>query len=128
MSNEILGIVTDILPIPLVENDPSVTALLDEILKVLTAERRVSAKKCVGDDTHRPHIYGLSMTFLQHNLGSGITKGSSHCREHFVFRIQHFCNSKIGKDKVGSMLAGEVQKILRFEIWNILDTGNNFWS
>lgn len=51
MANEILCVVTDILPIPLVEDDSSIIAFFDEVLEVLATERRVSTEKSIGDHT-----------------------------------------------------------------------------
>lgn len=42
MTNEVLGIVTNILPVSLVEDDSGIAALVDEILEVLAAERGVA--------------------------------------------------------------------------------------
>lgn len=74
MSNEIFCIITDILPILLMENDPGIAAFVDEILEVFAAERGVTAEEGVSDDTERPHIYWLSMTLLEHDFGSGVAK------------------------------------------------------
>lgn len=36
--NEVFGVITDILPVPFMEDDTSVAALFDEILEVFAAE------------------------------------------------------------------------------------------
>jgi hypothetical protein len=74
MSNEVLRITADILPIPLVENDAPVTAFLDEVLEILASEGRVSAKESVGNDTEGPHINRLAVPLLQHDFWGGVTK------------------------------------------------------
>jgi len=50
--DKIFSIVTDILPVPLMKYDSSVTALVDEVLEILASERGISAKKCVRNNTH----------------------------------------------------------------------------
>lgn len=74
MSNEVLRIVTHVLPVAFVEYDFSVTALVDQILQVLATERRVSAKQRIGDDAKRPHIDRLRVAFLQHDFRGSITE------------------------------------------------------
>ena len=74
MLNKVLRIVTDILPVSLMENDSGVAAFIDEILQVVASERRVSAEESVSDDTEGPHIYWLSVTFLQHDFWCGVAK------------------------------------------------------
>jgi hypothetical protein len=101
MTNEILCIITDILPIPLVEDDSSVGAFFDEVLEVLATERRVSTEKSIGNHTKGPHVDWFAVAFLKHDLGCSITKGTGHCCENFVFRVKHFGDSKIGENEVG---------------------------
>ena len=68
MSNEVLRIITDILPVSLMENDSGIATFINEILQVLASERRISAEKSVGDNAERPHIYWLSVALLQHDF------------------------------------------------------------
>jgi len=49
MTNEVLCVLADILPIPLVEDDSSIGAFVNEVLKVLATERRVSTEQGIGD-------------------------------------------------------------------------------
>jgi hypothetical protein len=100
MANEVLCIITDILPITLVEDHSCIGAFFDKVLEVLTAEGRVSTEESVGDYTKRPHIYSFAVAFLQHNFGCCVAKGASHGCENFVFRVKHFGNSKISQDKI----------------------------
>lgn len=72
--DEVLGVVTDFGPVPWVENDLFVTALLDEIAHGFAAEGRVTTEKSVGDDTERPHVYRFAVTFLFHNLWRSVAK------------------------------------------------------
>ena len=85
MANEILCVVTDILPIPLVEDDSGIVAFFDEVLEVLATEWRVSTEKSIGDHTQGPHIYWFAMALLEHDLGCCIAKRTSHGCEDFVF-------------------------------------------
>lgn len=85
MANEILCIITDILPIPLVEYDSSAGAFFNKVLEVFATERRVSAEKGVGDHTKGPHIHWFAMAFLEHDLGRCIAKRTGHGCENFVF-------------------------------------------
>lgn len=117
MTNEVLCIVTDILPVSLMENDFGVGALLDQILKVLATERRVTAQKGVGDYAQGPHVYWLSVTLLQHNFRGGISKGASHGGEYFIAGVEHLGDTKISKDKVGVGVVCKVKEVLGFEIW-----------
>jgi hypothetical protein len=64
LQNEVLGIVADILPVPLVEHNLGAAALIDEVLEILGAEGRVATEQGVGNDTERPHIDGLAVALL----------------------------------------------------------------
>jgi hypothetical protein len=77
--NEVLCIVADIFPVPLMEDDRRIAALFDKILQILASERGVSAKQRVGNDTQGPHIYWLPVPLLEHDFWSGISKRTSHC-------------------------------------------------
>jgi hypothetical protein len=85
MTNEVLCVLTDILPIPLVENDSCVGALFNEVLEVLATEWGVSAEKSVGNHAKRPHINRFAVTFLEHDFWCCITKRASHGCENFIF-------------------------------------------
>lgn len=92
-------------------------ALVDEILEVLGPEWRVTAQEGVGDDTQGPHIHRLAVALLEHDLGGGIPERASHGGENLVLGAEHLCDAKIGEDEVGIGLFGEVEQVLRFEIW-----------
>ena len=85
MSNEVLRVITDVLPVSLMENDSGIAAFINKILQVLTSERRISAEKSVGDNAKRPHIYWLSVTLLQHDFWGCVSERPSHGCEDFVF-------------------------------------------
>lgn len=116
MQDEILGIITHVFPVSLVEDHLGVAAFVDEVLEVLRPERRVTAEKGVCDDTHGPHIDGLAMTLLQHDFGGGVAEGASHCREDFVLAVEHLSNAEIGKNEIGLNVPGQVKQVLRFQV------------
>jgi hypothetical protein len=109
MPNEVFRVITNILPISLVENDSGIAALIDKVLEVLASERGVAAKESVCDYAERPHINRLSVALLQHDFWGGITKRPSHCCEDFVFRVQHLCDAEISKYEVGLRIAREIE-------------------
>jgi hypothetical protein len=117
MADEILCIITDILPIPFVEDDSSIGALFDEVLEILATERRVSTEKGICYNTEGPHIHWLAVAFLEHYLGRCIAKRPGHGCENFVFRVEHFGNAKISENEIRMRIRGQVQKILGFEIF-----------
>lgn len=85
--DKVLCISTDILPVSLVEHNAAPCALIKKILQVLASEGRVATEQGVGNDAHRPHVYGLSVAFLGHHFGGRITKRSSHSLECFVLAV-----------------------------------------
>ena len=85
MANEVLCILADILPIPLVEDDSGVGAFFDKVLEIFATERRVSTEESIGDNAKGPHIHWLAVAFLEHDLRSCIAKGTGHSCENFVF-------------------------------------------
>ena len=96
LQDEVLGVVADILPVALVEDDRVISAFPDEILEILASERRVTAEQGVSNNTHRPHVYGLTMTFLAHNLRSSITKRTSHGLKRLALSVKHLGDTKVG--------------------------------
>jgi hypothetical protein len=72
--DEVLRIVTNILPVFRMEDDLLIAALLDELRHGFAAEWRIAAEKGVGDDTERPHIHRLAMALLLHDLWRSIAK------------------------------------------------------
>ena len=74
ITNKVLRIITNILPVSLMENDSGIAAFIDEILEILASERRISAEESVGNDSKGPHVYWLSMTLLQHDLWGCVSK------------------------------------------------------
>lgn len=116
MANEVLRIITDVLPVSLMEDNCCIAALFNQVLKALASEGRITAKQSVGNDAEGPHIDRLSVTFLQHHFWSCVAEGSCHCGEDFVLGVQHFCNTEIGENEVGVSIAGEVEEVFRLEI------------
>lgn len=116
MTNKVLCIITDILPVPLMENDSRITALIDQILQILTSERRITAEKRVGDDAKRPHINGLSVTLLQHHFWGCVAEGASHCSENFVFGVKHLCDTEISKHEIRVRVACEIEEVFGLKI------------
>lgn len=74
LQDEVLGVVANVLPVPLVEHHVASGALVDQVLEVLGAERRVATKQSVGNDAQRPHVHGLAVALLKHHLGCRITE------------------------------------------------------
>jgi len=74
VTDEVLGIITDVLPVPLVEDYSGVAALVDKVLEILATERRVTAEQGICDHTERPHIYWLSVTLLHHYFWCSVAK------------------------------------------------------
>jgi hypothetical protein len=72
--DEVLGVVADVLPVPLVEHHAAGAALVDEVLEVLGAEGRVAAEQGVGDDAERPHVDRLAVALLEHHLGGRVAE------------------------------------------------------
>lgn len=116
--DEVLCISADILPISLVEDNATPCALVKKILQVLASEGRVAAEQGVGDDTHRPHVYGLSVALLGHHFGCRITKRSSHGLECFVLAIQRLGNTKIGQYEIRVIVRSNIDKVLRLQIYD----------
>lgn len=114
--DEMLSVVGDILPVPLVEDNLCAGALLDQVLEVLAAERRVAAEEGVGDDAHGPHVDGLAVALLEHDFWGGVAEGASHGGEDLVLGVEHLGDAKVGEDEVGVGVGGEVEKVLWLEI------------
>jgi hypothetical protein len=100
MADEILRIITNILPRPLVEDNSSIGAFFNEVLEVLATERRISTEKSIRDHAEGPHIHRFSVTFLEHDFRCCIAKRTGHGGENFVFRVEHFGNSKISENEI----------------------------
>ena len=116
LADKVLGVLADFLPVPFVEDDSAVAALLDEVRETLAAERRVSTQKRVGDDSKRPHVNSLSMALLQHHLGRGVSERASHGVQHGVLRVKHLSNSEVGQHERRVPVGGEVEKVLGLQI------------
>lgn len=93
--DEVLGLLTDILPVAFVEDNSAVLGLFDQVCQVFAAERRVTAEKGVGNDTKRPHIDRLAMSLLEHDFGCCVTKGTSHGLENAVRAVEMFGDAKV---------------------------------
>jgi hypothetical protein len=117
VQDKVLGVVADILPVSLVENDRAIGAFSDQVLKVFASEGRVAAEQGVGDDTHGPHINGLAVTLLAHHFGGGIAKRACHSLEGLALAIEHLGDAEISKDEIGVGVLAQVEQVLGLEIY-----------
>lgn len=101
------------------EDDGGVGALLDEVLQRLGAEGRVAAEKRVGDDAQGPHVHGLAVAALQHDLGGGVAEGAGHGGEDLVLAVEHLGDAKVGEDQVGVVVLCQVEQVLGLEVWGV---------
>jgi len=99
------------------ENDSAILALFDQIGQVLGPEGRVSAQQCVCNDAHGPHVHGLAVPLFEHDFGRGISKGARHGGENLVLGVKHLGNAKVGEHERRVGVLGEVEEVLRLEIW-----------
>lgn len=120
--DEVLRILADLLPISLVEDNTAVLTLLDQVCQALTTEGGVSAEQSVGNDAHGPHVNRLAVSTLQHDLGGGITEGTSHGRELLVGRVEHLRNTEICEYERRIFGGGDVKKVLGLEICMVVRT------
>lgn len=105
------------------EDNSAVLGLFNQVCQVFAAERRVTAKKGVGDDTKRPHVYRLAMALLEHDLRCCVTEGTSHGFENAIRAVQMFGNAKVCEYQSRVFGLGEVQEVLGLEIctrWSAL--------
>lgn len=109
LQDEVLGVGADVPPVALVEDNLRVAALVDEILQILGAKRRVAAKQGISDDAHRPHIDWLSVPLFQHDFGGGVSKGTGHGGEHLVLAVEVLRDAEVGKHKIGIGCLCEVE-------------------
>ena len=108
------------------EDDTTILAFLDQICEVFRPEWRVTAKQCVGDDSHGPHVNRLAMSLLQHNFRCRVTKGASHSSQHLVLRVKHLGDTKVSQYERRVGFACKVEQIFGLEIFGIVsaDTWN----
>ena len=99
------------------EDDGGVGALLNEVLQRLGAEGRVAAEQRVGDDAQGPHVNGLAVAALQHDLGGGVAERASHGGEDLVLAVEHLGDAKVGEDQVGVVFLCQVEQVLGLEVW-----------
>lgn len=117
-SNKVLGIVTDVLPVSLVENDSALRALGQQVLQVFTAEGRVAAQQRVGDDAHGPHVDGLAVALAVHNFRGGVAKRAGHGVERLFFAIEGLGDTKIGQNQIRRGLLSDIQKVFGLKVCN----------
>jgi hypothetical protein len=60
--DKVLGIVADILPIPLMKDNGAGKAFFKQVWEIVTLERGVPREKGIRDNPDRPHIRRLAMT------------------------------------------------------------------
>ena len=99
------------------EDNSAVLGLLNKVGQVLAAEGRVTAEESVGDDTERPHVDGLAMSFLEHDFGCCVTEGSSHGLEHTIGAVEMFGNAEVCEHESRVVGLGKVQEVLGLQIW-----------
>lgn len=114
--DEVLGVLRNIAPVALVEDDLSASALFNQIGQVLGTEGRVSAKQGVGDNTEGPHVDGLAVTLLKHNLWGGVAEGARHAGQNLAGAIQHLGNTEICEDQRRMGVGTEVEKVFGFQV------------
>lgn len=115
--NEIFGILGHIAPVPLMEDDAACSAFFDKVGQVLGSEGGVATQEGIGDDTERPHIDGLAVTLLKHDLGSSISKGAGHTGQYLGGAVQHFRDTEVCQDQLRVGGTGEVQEVLGFQVF-----------
>lgn len=108
LHDEILGVLTDILPVSVMEDNSAVGALVQQLPEVLTAERGVTAQQSIRDDAHGPHVYGLSVSLPVHDLGGCVPKRAGHCLKRLFLGVQCLGDTEIGEDEVGAGVLGDV--------------------
>lgn len=113
--DEFFGILGHIAPVAIVEDDSAATGLLNQVGQVLRPEWRVTAEKSVGDNAHGPHVDGLSVALLKHNLRRSITKRPSHARENLGGVFQHFCDTKVCQHQ-GRLTRSEIKEVFGFQV------------
>lgn len=104
--DKVLGVLADILPVTFMEDDTATLALLDQICQTLATEWRVTAKERVGDDSQRPHVYGLAVSLLHHDLGRCVSERSGHGSQLLSWCVQHLGDAKVGKHQGRVFIAG----------------------
>lgn len=115
-ADKVLGVLADVLPVSLVEDDRALGAFLEQVSEILTAERRVTTEKCVGDDAHGPHVDWLAVALSVHDFGGGIAKRAGHGLQRLLLAIESLGNTKVGKNQVGGGISSDVQQVLGLEI------------
>lgn len=115
--DEVSGILGDVAPVAVVEDNPAAAGLFDQVGEVLRAERRVTAEKGVGDNSQRPHVDGLAVALLEHNFRRGISKRSSHAGEELGGGFQHLGNTKVCKDEGRVGCGGKVEEVFGFQVY-----------
>jgi hypothetical protein len=116
MVDKVLGILADILPIPLVEDHRGAVAFLQEVGEVLAPERRVAAEQGVRNDTHGPHVDRLAVALAVHDLGGSVAERARHGLQGLLLASQRLGNTKVGEDEVRVGVFGDVDEVLGFQI------------
>ena len=114
--NKVFGVLGHVAPVAIVEDDSAATAFFNQVGQVLGAERRVTAKESVGDNTQGPQVDGLTVALLEHDLRGGVTEGSSHAGEDLGGGFQHFGDTEVCQDEGRARFGGEVEKVFRFQV------------
>lgn len=115
--DKVFGVLGDILPVALVEDDAARPAFFDKVGQALGAEGRVTTQESVSDHAQRPHVDGLAVALLEHDLGSSVAEGARHAGEYFGGVVQHFRDTEICQDKLRVGGTCEVEEILGFQVY-----------
>ena len=101
------------------EDDLLARALLNEILQRLGAEGRVTTEERVGDDAQGPHVNGLSVPLLQHDLGRCVSERASHGGKGLAFAFKPLCNTEVGEYQVRVGVLCQIKQVFGFKIYRV---------
>lgn len=85
-------------------------------LLTLSPEGRVSAEKCVGNDTNTPDIDRLAMSNLLQDLGGNISGGSAGSHEDIVSTSKDLAQTKVRDHETSIIGLVHEEQVLRLEI------------
>jgi hypothetical protein len=57
------------------------------------------------------------MALLDHDLRRGVAEGPGHGGEDLIFGIEHLGNAKVGEDKGGVVIVGEIEEVFWFQVY-----------
>lgn len=92
--DEVLRVIGNVLPIPIVERDLFVANVLIDSVQVLAVERRLTAEQLVDDDAEAPDVDLLGVSFVLHELRCHV-KGCSEHQIEALFFVEFLRESQI---------------------------------